>query len=150
MVRDFSFVNTAPLIGTNYRIYHVDLNLTPEQIHTVSENRNSRYVGEFSLPGKDGKWMNFPSSVFYTGKGYFGIFFNEEGIADIVSADKAMERVYTGVIEPKTNQILYSSFKDDDQDLYGVSITGGLEDPKFEGEPILFVVKEGEFHAVAA
>jgi hypothetical protein len=72
-------LHSIKIENSPYILNHNDI--LPEDVQLkVSKLRNAKYLGEFSLPTKEGDWSDFPVAVFYQeeahprGSNYFGIY----------------------------------------------------------------------------
>lgn len=103
-----------------YTLVHYDYNPKYLNIKEVEREYQAEYIGEFSVKGADGDFVNGPISVFYSikkhshGSNYFGMYFSGDRIM-ITNAISAIENEWIGILDEKTKTILYSAYRHDMQ-----------------------------------
>ena len=117
-------------ICDKYVISHEDQ--LPIYTHVIEEKYNAKYIGEFSYKNGNQGWMNQPMALFYTenphpdGSNYLGIFVVDGHIV-LVDGISAAEHEWVGVLNDKTNEIIYSAFRHDYQVLGDLMADGGAD-----------------------
>ena len=119
-------------ICDKYIISHEDqLPIHPE---VVEEKYNAKYVGEFCYKNGSQGWMNQPMALFYTesphpdGSNYLGVLITSIGnTVVLVDGISATEHEWDGVLNDKTNEVIYSAFRHDYQVLGDLMSDGGPE-----------------------
>ncbi|MGZ8924461.1 MAG: hypothetical protein ACXW2E_01125 [Nitrososphaeraceae archaeon] len=94
--------------------------ILPIQIKKIEERFNGIFVGDFSLPQKDGNWSEQPIAIFYNPNPnkelghthYFGIFVTPDNKIVITNGEPAFKQPILGVIADN-NDIIYSRFRHD-------------------------------------
>lgn len=146
--------HSRPLEGTNKTIIHYDTlqnYIIPEK---VEEIKDAKYLGEFTLKTVDGGWANKPVQLYFqenppenAESNYFALHFNGQGEVLISDGKSAVENVfYSGVLNEKTNEVLYSAYRHDYQK-HGDLIADGGRD-YFRGSLhsyVQFYIDQGEF-----
>lgn len=115
-------LNKIKIENSPYTLAHNDF-YDEKFYKAVSEKKKAKYIGEFSLKTKNGSWADIPVAVFYQedahpqGSNYFGLYKSIlpwEGLM-ITDAIKAVDNIWTGVLNPETNEVLYSAYQHDYQ-----------------------------------
>ena len=127
--------------------------LSGAQIPKMEEYYKSKYMGYWTIKGKDGEWNEEPVDVFYnpnpdTTKGhshYFGLFLKNNSLV-ITNAESAFSVPMVGV-ECEDGEVLISRFRHDYVSKGDRFIDGGREyyryNPDFD--LITVTVENGEF-----
>lgn len=142
-------LHKIPTSDKGFTLVHYDWNANIFDISKVEEKFNAKYVGEFTLKTKDGYWANKPVSIFYTekkhpkGSNYFGIFMN--GITLVIANGiSAAENIWLGVVDPETNEILYSAYRHDYQVHNKLITDGGADYLRSSTHPVVqFKIENG-------
>ena len=142
----------VPAKDGKYTIVHTDYNSLSINFKKVEDAYKAKYVGEFTLKTKDGSWGNKPVSVFYTkeahpkGSNYFGLFITNDYKLMITNAAIVADKVWSGVLNSKTNEILYSAYRHDFQEYGGMMADGGADYNRTSAHPYAeFKIVDGEF-----
>lgn len=111
----------------------------PIKIKEVENLYNCKYVGEFSLPAKEGGWVNMPVAIFYQdeahpqGSNWMAVFMRYDHYSDknklyVADGKPAVDVEWDGILTPE-GDIIYSAYRHDMQlDSTGrYSIDGGRE-----------------------
>jgi hypothetical protein len=114
--------------------------MSTNQIRTIEEKYNAKFVFESQLKLKDNNWSDFSSAVFYTetphpeGSNWFGIWRND-GKYMISNAISAVEEPFFGVLA-ENGDIIYSRHPHDLRvsDDRTVFIDGGRGHPRYDME----------------
>lgn len=141
-------LHVVKLPNSPYKIIHYDCNANVFDIQKIEALKNAKYIGEFSLKTRAGIWADTPVSIFYQeekhpeGSNYFGIYRqgNTLMIADGISAT---ETSWEGVLNPDTNEILYSAYHHDFQEHGVLMADGGQEYLRASPHPVIsFKIKD--------
>jgi hypothetical protein len=101
----------------------------------------AKYIGEFSVAGLGGGFANLPVSIFYQqeahprGSNWFGLYFNHLDKLMITDGKSAVDNIWVGVLNEKTNEILYSAYRHDYQVYGDLMADGGAEYTKSSVHP---------------
>ena len=123
-------INIRKSICNKYVISHEDQ--LPIYTHVIEEKYNAKYIGEFCYKNGSQGWMNQPMGLFYTkkshpeGSNYLGVLVTCDGLL-LVDGIYAVEHEWDGVLNDKTNEIIYSAFRHDYQVLGDLMADGGPE-----------------------
>lgn len=137
-------LNKIKIDNSPYTLIHNDI--LPEEVQKkVCEQKKAKYLGEFSLRTKEGDWSDFPVAIFYQeeahpeGSNYFGIYKSPLPWQSymITNAIKATEVDWTGVLNPDTNDVLYSAYQHDYQTLGSLMADGGHCYTRCSNHPII-------------
>ena len=119
-----------------YTIIHTDS--LPIHVNVIEEEYSAKYVGEFCYKQPTKGWLNQSMALFYTdtphpeGSNYLGVVvqynpYTEENSIIIVNGISAVEHEWIGVLDIKTDEILYSAFRHDYQTHGDLMADGGPE-----------------------
>lgn len=139
--------------NSDIKLYHTDRNDWLD-IDKASKMYDATYVGEFTLPSRDGGWVNMPVSVFWQkiahpqGSNYFGLRMTDNGPV-ICDAVKATEPEYTASYDSDKKEAVYSAYRHDYQTHGKLMADGGLDYFRSNSrEWIHFKIKDGLLHVV--
>ena len=113
--------------------------LSQEHIKDIEDKYAAKYVFEACIKDAKGKWLNFPTAIFYTdkahpeGSNYFAMFMlnGNPMIADGITAVEDV--VYTGL--ETEDQVVYSRYRHDFRSLNnGAYIDGGRDYFRYGGD----------------
>lgn len=125
-----------------------------EQIRTIEEKYQARYLGFWCIKDAQGRWSDTPVEVFYQSEPdlsqghshYFGMFVNRDQQVMITDARSAFSEPMTGILL-KTGEVLVSRYTHDYRVQEGHSIDGGRDYLRTGGSSDLVsvTVHDGEF-----
>lgn len=116
----------------DYTILHTDVLLNTEVVKEIEEKYKTSYIGEFSIKMETTGWVNTPVGVFYSeephpeGSNYMGVYYNGTSLM-IIDGISATEHEWDGVLNPETNEVIYSAFRHDMQEHNDLMVDGGPE-----------------------
>jgi len=126
-------INTTKTIDGEYTVVHNDTLQSFIKIPVVEKEYKAKYVGEFTVRGKEDNWVNAPAMLFWAdephpeGSNWFIIYFNGEGQPMISDGKSAVEHEWDGILDPETNTVLYSAYRHDYQVFDDLVADGGPE-----------------------